>query len=44
MWGDCFDPLSDRRSYEKCEDAGKNAVSWGMPLWALVQPKSRSCW
>ena len=25
---DGFDPLSDSRSYERCEGAGKTAVSW----------------
>ena len=25
---DGFDPLSDRSSYERCEGAGKNAISW----------------
>ena len=25
---DCFDSLSDRRSNERCEGAGKTAVSW----------------
>ena len=25
---DCFDTLSDRRSIERCEGAGKTAVSW----------------
>ena len=25
---DCFDSLSDRRSYERCEGAGKTAVRW----------------
>ena len=28
MCGDCFYPLSDRRSYERYEDAWKNVVSW----------------
>ena len=33
---DCFDSLSDRRSYERCEGAGKTVVSWACEL---IQPK-----
>ena len=28
MRRDCFDSLSDRRSNERCEGAGKTALSW----------------
>ena len=28
VYRDCFDSLSDRRSNERCEGAGKTAVSW----------------
>ena len=28
MCRDCFDSLSDGRSYERCEGAGKTALRW----------------
>ena len=34
--GDRFDPLSDRRNYERCEGAGKTAVSWECGLLSRV--------
>ena len=40
---DCFDPLSDRRSYESCEGAGRTIVSLAceliqskMVFWDLI--------
>ena len=33
MCGDCFDPLSDRSSYERCEGVGKTAVRCACGLW-----------
>ena len=36
MCGDCFDPLSDRRNYERCEGAGKTAVSLECGLLSRV--------
>ena len=32
MCRDCFYSLSDRRSYERCEDARKTVVSWACEL------------
>ena len=36
---DCFDSLSDRRSNERCEDAGKTVVSW---VCELLYSQSRA--
>ena len=35
---DCFDSLSDGRSYERCEGAGKTALRWE---WELLYNQNR---
>ena len=39
---DCFDSLTDGRSYERCEGAGKTALGWECEL-LYNQNRVRSC-